>query len=329
MSWDPPLPAEQSPELPYPTVHPSPPAEKTKIVLPAILLLCTFATSLTAGFLWHVRFISQSGSELAGRITGVLTNPMDLLSGLPFAFTILAILLAHEMGHYLACRYYGIKATLPYVIPGPPPFNPFGTFGAVIKIKSLFADRRQLFDVGIAGPLGGFIFIIPALIIGLQQSTELVFTEPVRQTWEFGEPLLFQLAASIFFPGGPDATIRLHPIGWAAWFGMLATGINLLPIGQLDGGHIVYALWGTQGHRIISYTAFGALVGISLYSWPMMGYLLFACILLFLGFRHPRPRTEFPPLGMGRKIIALIGLIIFILTFVPVPIRVIEHLGRL
>ena len=317
MSWDHPLPSERPDELPYPIIQPAPTPGKTKIVLPAVLLLCTFVTSITAGFVWHVKFVSQSQSEFAGRLTGVLANPMDLLSGLPFAFTILVILLAHEMGHYLACRYYGIKATLPYVIPGPPPFNPFGTFGAVIKIKSLFADRRQLFDVGIAGP---------ALIVGLQQSTELVFTESVRQSLEFGEPLLFQLATPIFFPGGPDAVIRLHPIGWAAWFGMLATGINLLPIGQLDGGHIVYALFGTRGHRIISYTIFGALVGTSLYSWR---YLLFAFILLFLGFRHPRPRTEFPPLGMGRKTIALVGLIIFILTFVPVPVRLIEHVGRL
>ena len=329
MSWDRPLPSDQPSELPYPIVHPSPPPEKIKVVLPAVLLLCTFVTSLTAGFVWHVRFVSQSQREIAERITGVLTNPMDLLSGLPFAFTILVILLAHEMGHYLACRYYGIKATLPYVIPGPPPFNPFGTFGAVIKIKSLFADRRQLFDVGIAGPLGGFIFIIPALIIGLQQSTELVFTEPMRQTMEFGEPLLFRLAVPIFFPGGADATIRFHPIGWAAWFGMLATSINLLPIGQLDGGHMVYALFGTRVHRIISYTVFGALIGISLYSWPMMGYLLFAFILIFLGFRHPRPRTEFPPLETGRKIIALIAFIVFLLTFIPVPVRIIEHAGRL
>lgn len=263
------------------------------------------------------------------RITGVLTNPLDLLNGLPFAFTILVILLAHEMGHYLACRYYGIRATLPYVIPAPPPFNPFGTFGAVIKIKSVFPDRRQLFDVGIAGPLAGFLFIIPAVIVGLQQSGEFVLTDPIEHNFEFGEPLLFQLAATLFFPGEVDASISLHPIGWAAWFGMLATSINLLPIGQLDGGHIVYAFFGMRSHRIISYATFGALVGISLYSWPMMGYLLFALILLFLGFRHPRPRTEFLPLNRGRQIIALIGLIILILTFIPIPVRLIEHVARL
>ena len=263
------------------------------------------------------------------RLSGILTHPLDLLNGLPFAFTILVILLAHEMGHYLTCRYYGIDATLPYLIPAPPPFNPFGTFGAVIKIRSRFPDRRQLFDVGIAGPLAGFIFIIPSLIVGLQLSIPFSSADPSQGTLEFGEPLIFRLAAMAFFPGAAGAPINLHPIGWAAWFGMLATSINLLPIGQLDGGHIVYGLFGARSHRIISYVAFGALVGISFYSWPMLGYLLFALILLFIGFRHPRPGTEFPSLGRGRFLIALIGLIIFVLTFMPVPVRLIQHVARL
>jgi len=263
------------------------------------------------------------------RLSGILNHPLDLLNGLPFAFTILVILLAHEMGHYLTCRYYGIDATLPYLIPAPPPFNPFGTFGAVIKIRSRFPDRRQLFDVGIAGPLAGFIFIIPSLIIGLQLSTPFSLADPSQGTLEFGEPLIFHLAAMAFFPGEAGAPISLHPIGWAAWFGMLATSINLLPIGQLDGGHIVYGLFGARIHRIISFVAFGALVGISFYSWPMLGYLLFALILIFIGFRHPRPGAEFPRLGRGRFLIALIALIIFVLTFMPVPVRLIQHVAQL
>jgi membrane-associated protease RseP (regulator of RpoE activity) len=303
------------------------------------LFLATVITTTGAGFFWHVSFVSQSPGEAVGRLTGILANPLDLLNGLPFAFTILLILLAHEMGHYLACRYYGIDATLPYVIPVPPfiflgagtviPFNPFGTFGAVIKIRSRFPDRRQLFDVGIAGPLAGFVFIIPALIIGLRLSTEHAIADPVQGTLEFGEPLIFRLVAMAFFPGEADAAISLHPIGWAAWFGMLATSINLLPVGQLDGGHIVYGLFGARSHRIISYITFGALVGISLYSRPMLGYLVFAVVLLFIGFRHPKPQMEFPPLARGRFLIALIGLIIFILTFMPVPVRLIQHVARL
>ncbi|MCK5352478.1 site-2 protease family protein, partial [bacterium] len=282
-------------------------------------MLSTVVTTTGAGFFWHVSFVSQSSGEAMRRLSGVFNHPLDLLNGLPFAFTILLILLAHEMGHYLTCRYYGIDATLPYLIPAPPPFNPFGTFGAVIKIRSRFPDRRQLFDVGIAGPLAGFIFIIPSLIVGLQLSIPFSSTDPSQGTLEFGEPLIFHLAAMAFFPGEAGAPISLHPIGWAAWFGMLATCINLLPIGQLDGGHIVYGLFGARIHRIISFVAFGALVGISFYSWPMLGYLLFALILIFIGFRHPRPGAEFPRLGRGRVLLALIGLIIFVLTFMPVP----------
>lgn len=238
------------------------------------------------------------------------------------------ILLAHELGHYLTCRYYGIDATLPYLIPAPPPF-PFGTFGAVIKIRSRFPNRRQLFDVGIAGPVGGFIFIVPALIVGLQLSKPFIFTDSAQGTYELGEPLIFALAAMAFFPGDAGTSISLHPIGLAAWFGMLATSINLLPIGQLDGGHMVYGLFGARAHRIISQVSFTALVGISLYSWPNFSYLVFGLVLLLIGFRHPRPSTEYDRLGRGRVLVALIALVIFILTFMPIPVRVIQHVGRL
>ncbi len=299
------------------------------VLIPAVLFLITFLTTLTAGFFLHIRFLSANSQEMVTRFTGVFANPLDLLNGMPFCFTILTILLAHEMGHYLTCRYYGIQATLPYMIPAPPPFNPFGTFGAVIKIKSAFRDKRQLFDVGIAGPLGGFIFVIPALIIGVKRSKEFVFEGPVDQILEFGEPLLFELAALLFYAAGEETNISLHPVGWAAWFGLLATSINLLPIGQLDGGHITYAIFGFRGHRIISYATFIGLIALSLYSWPMLGYLVFALLTGFLGFRHPRPHIEFSPLGRTRVLIAIIGLIIFILTFMPIPVRLVEHAGQL
>lgn len=288
--------------------------------------------------MFHIRFVSTTSEEVYQRLQGVWDNPMDLLNGLPFSITVLVILIAHEMGHYLSCRYYKIKATLPYIIPAPPPFNPFGTFGAVIKIKSLFLNQRQLFDVGIAGPLAGFIFILPAIVIGLQQSKIFVMMDPTEQTLEFGEPLLFRLCAFLFFPSGSEADISLHPIGWAAWFGMLATSLNLLPIGQLDGGHVVYAIFGHRGHRIISYAAFGGLVGLSFFtaiqahfsgSWPIFGYLLFAFLLLCMGFRHPRPTMEYPHIDSRRLVVAIIGLIIFVLTFIPVPVRFVEHVGRL
>ena len=303
--------------------------EKTRFVLPAVLFLVTVLTTLTAGFVLHVSFVSKNLEEVGDHLTSALMHPMDLLYGFPFCFTILVILLAHEMGHYLACRYYGIKSTLPYVIPAPPPFNPFGTFGAVIRIKSNFEDRRQLFDVGIAGPIAGFLFVIPALIVGLQNSKEFVFSGPVEEILEFGEPLLFQFAARVFYPGGAGSQISLHPVGWAAWFGMLATSINLLPIGQLDGGHMVYALFGARGHRIFSLGTFILLLVLSLYSWPMLGYFVFALVLLFIGFRHPQPQSELIQLQGRRLAIAVLALILLILTFIPVPIQLVESTGRL
>ena len=303
--------------------------ELRQIIIPVVLLLLTFLTTLTAGFLLHLQFVAESVDEIVRRLFGIWSNPLDLLNGLPFSATILLILLAHEMGHYLTCRYYGINATLPYVIPAPPLIMPFGTFGAVIKIRSLFRDRKQLFDVGIAGPLAGFFFIVPALIIGLNHSVEFKLSGGLESTLEFGEPLLFQWAAQLFYDGGDGLGINLHPIGWAAWFGMLATSLNLLPIGQLDGGHVVYALFGKRGHLVVSYITFAGLVGLSLYSWPMFGYLLFALILLFLRFRHPRPFINVPEIGPGRFLLAAVGLLVFVLCFIPIPVRVVEHVGSL
>lgn len=336
MSWDSSLPSETPTSAPEPITQPALQSSKKKIVLPIILFLGTIITTIGAGFFWYVGFVSQTAAEATGWFAGIFTNPLDLLNGLPFALTILLILLAHEMGHYLTCRYYGIDATPPYFIPAPPfiflttgtvvPLIIFGTFGAVIKIRSRFPDRKQLFDVGIAGPLAGFFFIVPALIIGLRLSTQLTFSDPGQFSWEFGEPLIFRLAAMVFFPGDAGATISLHPIGWAAWFGMLATSINLLPIGQLDGGHIVYGLFGARIHRIVSFVAFGVLVGISIYSRV---YVVFVLILLVIGFRHPKPRVDLPSLGPGRFLIALIGLTILVLTFMPVPFRIIQHVARL
>ena len=261
----------------------------------------------------------MGNGQSAPDATGFLVWPNFIL-GIPYAISVLAILLAHELGHYLTCRYYGIRATLPYAIPAPIPF-PFGTLGAVIRIKSPFRDRRQLFDVGIAGPLAGFVLIVPALIIGLGYSTDFTPPGPGRTTYEFGEPLLFRLAVEFFVPAGEDWNINLHPIGWAAWFGMLATGMNLLPIGQLDGGHVVYALLGRRGHRTVSYAALGGLVALGI--WCFFGYLCFAVILIFMGLRHPPTSVQTGPLDRRRVLAAVAGLLLLILTFIPTPVRVI------
>jgi membrane-associated protease RseP (regulator of RpoE activity) len=303
---------------------PAPPPEKPRLFLPLLLFISAVVTTVVAGFWWHTGFATTTWEERMAMVMGLMERPSDLLLGLSFSVAILVILLAHELGHYLTCRYYGLKATLPHFIPAPPPLNPFGTFGAVIKIKSIFRDRRQLFDVGVAGPIGGFVFIVPAVIIGLQNSREFVFSDAAEGALLFGEPLLFRIAALLFFPGGPGTDISLHPIGWAAWFGMLATSINLLPAGQLDGGHIVYSLFGARGHRIASYGTFAALIALGLYSWPMPSYLIFALILLVLGFRHPRPYNDFVRPGKKRIAVAVLALVIFILTFMPVPVQMVE-----
>ena len=167
------------------------------------------------------------------------------------------------------------------------------------------------------------------MIIGLSSSSEFVVSEGLEMTLEFGEPILFQWGAEMFYNGGDGMGINLHPVGWAAWFGMLATSLNLLPVGQLDGGHIVYALFGPRVHLFVSYMTFAGLVGLALYSWPMLIYLFFALILLLLRFRHPRPFVDLPTIGPGRRIIAVMALLVFVLTFIPIPVQVVEHVGSL
>ncbi len=311
--------------------EPVPPDRPGSVRLAALLLAATVLTTLIAGFLFHVGFVASSSDGVI-HFSSPLHQPSVLLQGLPFSLALLAILLAHEMGHYLACRLYGIRCTLPYVIPAPPvlpipgigllPLNPFGTFGAVIRIRSPFLSNRQVFDVGIAGPLAGFFVIVPVLALGVSLSTDFHWPEEESGLLQFGEPLLFKLAVWSLFDGDPSA-INLHPIGWAAWFGLLATSLNLLPFGQLDGGHIVYALFGRRSHRQISAVVLAFLVGISLLSLPTPGYLFFALILMFLGPRHPAP-FEQRALNGGRLWIGVLGLVIFALCFIPVPVTLVQ-----
>lgn len=286
--------------------------------LPLVLFALTCLTTLYAGWSLNQYFVAMGPESGLG---------VGLLSGFPFAFSILSVLVAHEMGHFLACRFYGIDATYPYFLPAPPQIMFFGTFGAVIRIRSQFRSRRQLFDVGIAGPLAGFVALLPVAVIGVLLSSD--YQGPLGGTViEFGEPLLFQLTLGLFYSGNAEL-INLHPVGWAAWFGMLATGLNLLPIGQLDGGHIVYALFGERWHRWISWATWGGLVLLSVLSWPSVPYLGFALLLLIFRLRHPRPYSDDPLRGRNRLIVALIGATVFVLTFMPIPIRIVEHWGRL
>lgn len=321
--------------LPVDLIHAAEP-QKPKLLLPALLLVLTILSTLVAGFIFHVQFSSETEVEAYHRISEALAHPVQVLEGLDFAAAILLILLAHELGHFLACRFYRLNASLPHLIPAPPvlyiPFIGwfsgflFGTFGAVIRIRSQFRNVKQLFDVGVAGPIAGFLLIVPVLILGMVYSTEFHEFEQLEGMFMFGEPLLFKWAASLFYRGDPYL-LNLHPIGWAAWFGMIATSLNLLPVGQLDGGHIVYALFGEKVHRIVSYATFGGLILLGIFAF--YGYLFFAVLLVILRFRHPRPYIGWQPLGKARMWTAIVALVIFILTFMPVPVTVVENSGTL
>jgi membrane-associated protease RseP (regulator of RpoE activity) len=239
-------------------------------------------------------------------------RPATWLDGLPYAAGALFILGAHEMGHYIACRLYRIDASLPFFLPGP---NLFGTFGAVIRIRAPFTNRRALFDVGVAGPIAGFVAAIPVLLYGLARSS--ITSEPPHPGDIGLTPcLLLEWLYPLFFTVGPEISVRLHPVFAAAWLGLFATSLNLLPVGQLDGGHMLYAL-SPRAHRIVSRAgivvmcALGLLVG---------GYhlVLFGVLFAIIGIRHPGPLDDVTPLGPGRLLVALVGLLIFILCFIPV-----------
>ena len=242
-----------------------------------------------------------------------LADPGSLLSGLPFSLTLLAILLAHEMGHYLTCRYYGIDATLPYFLPAP---TLIGTFGAFIRIRSAIPNKRQLFDVGIAGPLAGFVFVVPALAIGLAYS-KIVPGIGVDGDFIFSTPAIMRLFESWIMPGTAPRDILVHPIARAAWAGLFATALNLMPMGQLDGGHILYSFVG-ELHRHLTRIFVVALIPLGFFfSWS---WLLWAALIFFFGMKHPR-MYDTAPLGSGRAQLALLGLLILVVCFSPAPVK--------
>jgi membrane-associated protease RseP (regulator of RpoE activity) len=242
-------------------------------------------------------------------------NPSQLQLGLPFSLALLSILLAHELGHYFTCRRYGIRASYPYFIPAP---TLIGTLGAFIRIKSPIVTRRALFDVGISGPLVGFAVALPALALAVLHSKAIVPPNS-PDTITLGNPLVVILLTKLLRPGIDPASISLHPVGCAAWVGLFATTLNLLPAGQLDGGHILYAVLGDK-HRTVSRGLFLALVPMGVFCWA--GWMVWAVILLVLGLRHPVVMLPSEPLDTGRKLLALVAVLIFVLTFVPTPFSV-------
>ena len=238
-------------------------------------------------------------------------HPGLLLAGLPFSLTLMTILMAHEMGHYLACRFYEVDASLPYFLPAP---SLTGTFGAFIRIRSALFSKRILFDIGVAGPLAGFVFLLPALAVGIAFS-RIIPGIAHQGSIQFGTPLLLWLLEKAIFPGVPVADIALHPVARAAWIGILATALNLLPIGQLDGGHILYALAGDK-HKLISRIFIAVLIPLGLFWWV---WWLWAAVLFFLGRRHPAIYDN-EPLGAPRTRLGWLSFAIFLLCFTYAPI---------
>ena len=277
------------------------------------LFLATLATTTYMGAGHHAGFLADFSDDVPR---------VELLQGAWYSLTILAILGIHELGHYFACRYYRVDASLPYFLPVP--FVPTGTFGAFIRIRQRIPTKAMLFDIGAAGPIAGFAVAVPALFAGVALSR--VVPLPPADSVELitlGEPLLFRAAAWLIWGALPDGhAINLHPMGFAAWFGLLMTALNLFPIGQLDGGHISYA---ALGARSTSLTLWGVAIVVGLtfvsLSWLLWAVLMMA-MLLVLGPRHPRTLDDHVPLDGRRRRIALAAAAIFALCFTPAPIRI-------
>ncbi|MFQ5957388.1 MAG: site-2 protease family protein [Candidatus Brocadiales bacterium] len=231
---------------------------------------------------------------------------------------IMTILLSHEMGHFVMCRKYGVEATAPFFIPVP--FPPFGTFGAVIKMKGHIPNKRALFDIGAAGPLAGLFFAVPTAVIGLSLSeVRAVPTTEDTHYLGLGEPFLFTWIARVVIGEVPEGLdIYLHPVAFAGWAGLFVTALNLLPIGQLDGGHIIYALFGKNSEFVYKLGIF-AFCCIALFYYP--GWILFAMLLLVFGFRHPAPIDEVSRLDTRRKMLGVALLVIFAICFTPTPLK--------
>jgi membrane-associated protease RseP (regulator of RpoE activity) len=286
-----------------------------RLWLHVLLFLVTLFTTSVVGASMQYDFERNLPFDVEHSIAAVVRlwhDPWQLLYGLPFSLTLMTILLAHELGHYLACVYYRLDATLPAFLPAPPLPGPFGAF---IRIRSAILYKRVLFDVGIAGPLAGFVFLLPALSVGLAFS-KIIPGAAHHGDIRFGVPLLQWLLEKAIFPGVPGVDIYLHPVARAAWIGMLATALNLLPIGQLDGGHIIYAMLGNR-HRLISKLCIFALVPLGIFYWRV--WLVWAVVLYLLGRRHPAVYDE-TPLGSGRHRLGWLAMVVFILCFTVTPI---------
>ncbi len=268
-----------------------------------LLFILTFLSTMAAGAFF------QKG-------VNIFREPLRIYEGLPFSLTLMTILLGHELSHYFASRKHHTKATLPYFIPAP---SLIGTFGAFIKMKSPIMTRRALIDIGAAGPIAGFLLSVVACIIGLKFSS-IVAIKNTEGSLGLGDSLLFSLLSRIILGPTPEAhEILLHPVAFAGWIGLFVTSLNLIPVGQLDGGHIAYAFLGER-HKSVSIILVVLLLLLGLFSWE--GWAFWGVIMVVLGVKHPPVIYWEIPLDRRRTFIGISALVIFIITFMPSPFNI-------
>jgi membrane-associated protease RseP (regulator of RpoE activity) len=311
---------------------------------PWVNVLMFALTLLSVMFVGSLSELDTAPITRDNLIPSVINN---LYAGLPFAASLLAILLAHEFGHYLMGRYHGTAVTLPYFIPMP--FSPFGTMGAFIQLKEPPKNKRILLDIGIAGPLAGLVVAVPVLLLGLSLSylnpihvdpnsgiflegnsilylllKYLSFGRMLPEPASFGDLSPLEYWVRYFFTGQPlplgGMDVMIHPIAFAGWAGLLVTALNLIPAGQLDGGHLLYGLFGPKAQRMLPFVL-AALIGLG-FVWS--GWWLWALIIFLLGRAYAEPLDQITQLDLPRKMVALLGLAVFILVFTPVPLIVIN-----
>ena len=286
------------------------------VVLPLGLFLVTVFTTLWAGA-YETNTVPSLGAWQF-----LMNDPAVLWKGVPFAATLLGILVTHEFGHYILSRIHRVPATLPLFIPGPPHF--IGTFGAIIRMRGPILSRKALFDIGVAGPIAGFVVSVAALVLGLRQS-QVVLVNQMDYGIRVGAPLLFDFMSwATMDPIPPGYAVSLHPVAFAAWLGLFITSLNLLPIGQLDGGHVAYALWGRRQQTVALATVplllMLGMVNVFVGGWP--GWFIWAALPGLIGLAHPPVADPEATLGRTRIWVGRSAVVIFVLSFTPVPFSV-------
>jgi membrane-associated protease RseP (regulator of RpoE activity) len=299
---------------------------KNKAWINILLFGLTVVSAFFVGITWSLSFkygdaVNQDFPFSLGE--RFFKDPEVISLSVLYSAVLITILLGHELGHYLTCRRYRIDATLPYFIPAP---TLIGTLGAFIKIKSPITRKQQLFDIGAAGPLAGFVLALPALFIGLSLS-KVVPALPRDESLVFGEPILLKIITGLLFKNiPPGSDILLHPVAFAGWVGILVTAFNLFPMGQLDGGHIFFALVGRKAVHLAKFFL-GVFVVMGIFFW--VGWFVWALLILLLGLKHPPVFDEHVPLSPGRKVVGVLIVVIFILSFIPDPVRGLNLFGLL